>query len=329
MQARNAANIFRYREDSRGHYESYFQRANHPTRPRAFWIRYTMFSPKGRPDATVGELWAIYFDGELGQISAAKQVVPWALCRFSKENLDVRIGDSTLNPDNLSGSAAGTKHRLSWTLTYLSPERPLLLLPDRLYETSLPKAKALVGSPQARFSGELVVNGRLITIQDWVGSQNHNWGEKHTDRYAWGQVAGFDGAPDVFLECATASIRVGPLFTPPMSPVVLRIGAEEFRFSTIRGALRAKAEYRPFSWQIRTRDDDGEIDVTFSAKPEEFVALPYDNPPGGQKICLNSKLASCRVRLHLNGRASYSFETLHRGAFEILGDASAPGVTAL
>src|SRR3954466_7386153 len=105
MQARNAANAFRYREDSRGHYESYFQRANHPTRPLAFWIRYTVFSPKGRPEATVGELWAVYFDGELGQIAAAKQVVPWASCQFSLGTLNARIGDSSLSPDALSGSA--------------------------------------------------------------------------------------------------------------------------------------------------------------------------------------------------------------------------------
>ncbi len=35
--------------DAGGHYESYFQRANHPSRPLAFWIRYTVFSPAGRP----------------------------------------------------------------------------------------------------------------------------------------------------------------------------------------------------------------------------------------------------------------------------------------
>jgi hypothetical protein len=39
-----------------GHYESYFVRANHPTRPLAFWIRYTLFSPKQHPENALGEL---------------------------------------------------------------------------------------------------------------------------------------------------------------------------------------------------------------------------------------------------------------------------------
>ena len=48
-----------------GHYESWFQRANDPGGRRAFWIRYTIFAPKGRPDDAVGELWAIAFDREV------------------------------------------------------------------------------------------------------------------------------------------------------------------------------------------------------------------------------------------------------------------------
>jgi hypothetical protein len=46
-----------------------------------------------------------------------------------------------------------------------------------------------------------------------VGSQNHNWGSRHTDHYAWGQVAGFDDDPDAFLELSTARVRVGPLIS--------------------------------------------------------------------------------------------------------------------
>jgi len=62
--AREQANWARYQPgQAAGHYESFFQRANHPTRPMAFWIRYTIFSPQNHPENAVGELWAIYFDG--------------------------------------------------------------------------------------------------------------------------------------------------------------------------------------------------------------------------------------------------------------------------
>ena len=44
-----------------GHYESWFLRANHPHKPQAFWIRYTLFVPADDRPA-LGELWAIWFD---------------------------------------------------------------------------------------------------------------------------------------------------------------------------------------------------------------------------------------------------------------------------
>lgn len=58
-------NHARFEPGSRcGFYESYFQRANHPSRPLAFWIRYTLFAPRDRPHDAIGELRAIWFDGE-------------------------------------------------------------------------------------------------------------------------------------------------------------------------------------------------------------------------------------------------------------------------
>jgi hypothetical protein len=329
MHPRDAANALRYRADDKGHYESYFQRSNHPSRPLAFWIRYTIFSPRGRPDAAVGELWAVFFDGESRQISAAKQVVPWSSCRFATETLNAQIGEATLDTGSLSGSAQGSRHRISWQLDYTSPEAPLFLLPSRMYEAGFPKAKALVGSPFACFRGQVTVDGQIISVDDWVGSQNHNWGEKHTDRYAWGQVAGFDDAPDVFLECATASVRIGPLYTPRMSPVVLRLGNEELRFSALWTALRARAQYAPFSWKIRTRNEHGRLTLEFEGQASDFVALPYDNPPGGQKICLNSKLSACRLRLERPRHPPLELRTERRAAFEILTDQSEPSVTTL
>ncbi len=330
MRHRDAVNAYRYRPDSPGHYESYFQRANHPQRPLAFWIRYTVFVPKNRPEAAVGELWAIYFDGERGgTIAAAKQVVPLGACSFSNSGLKAQIGSSSLDDSSLVGSAQGAQHQLSWNLRYHSDAAPLLLFPERLYETRLPKAKTLVGSPFAHFHGELNVNGASIAIDDWVGSQNHNWGSRHTDQYAWGQVAGFDHAPDVFLECATARVKLGPVLSPRMSPAVVRIGAREIRFATVLQSLRAEARYGRFHWSLKTQSPEAQLEAEFDAPAASFIALPYDNPPGGQKICLNSKLAGCRMRLRFQDGTQLSFSTRHRAAFEILGDEAAPNVVGL
>jgi len=310
----------RYQRQEQGHYESWFQRANHPTRPLAFWIRYTIFSPKGRPEDAVGELWAIYFDGETNQHVAIKQVVPIDRCAFSRKGLDHSIDESRLDSSRLEGEARGQGHEIRWSLSYRSPAPPLLLLPEPLYRGSFPKAKSLVGSPLAVFSGSLEVNGERIEIEEWVGSQNHNWGERHTDRYAWGQVAGFDDAPDAFLEIGTARLKLGPLWSPWMTVMVLRLGEEEIRLTGIPQSLRARGRYDYFCWRFASSLGGTSITGAITATRNDFVGLPYDNPPGGVKTCLNSKIASCHLTLRRRGRHPLVLHTSGRAAFEILTD---------
>jgi hypothetical protein len=307
-----------------GHYESWFQRANDASGRRAFWIRYTIFAPRGRPDDAVGELWAIVFDREAARIVAVKQVHPIAACAFARDRLDVAIGAARLDDGVLHGAAAWHGHTIAWDLRYAGGQAPLLFLPERLYAAPVPKAKTLVGRPLARFTGTLTIDGEPLAIDDWVGSQNHNWGRRHTDRYAWGQVAGFDEAPDAFLECSTARIKIGPLMTPRLSPVMLRLGGETLAWNGLARAIRARGHYAPYDWRIETSGTAGDIAISIRAAAADFVALRYDNPPGGVKICLNSKIARCELTLRRRGTTTVLHSS--RAAFEILDDTAPPGV---
>jgi hypothetical protein len=327
MNARASWNRCRYVEgDARGHYESYFQRANHPERPLAFWIRYTVFSPKGRPGDAVGELWAIYFDGEREHVTAVKEVVPIRDCGFQKQGLDVRIGNAVLTDGQLKGGARSGDTTLQWDLRYRGDEPPLLLLPESFYARGFPKAKALVGTPSAVFDGVVSVNGAAIDVRGWVGSQNHNWGSKHTDSYAWGQVAGFDDARDVFLECSTARLKLGPFWTPPLTLVVLRLDGEEIRLNSLAQAFRARGDFDFGSWRFESRGRDVCVRGTIHAPKSLFVGLTYGNPPGGTKTCLNTKLAACELTVERAGHTPRTLTTKHRAAFEILTDRQDHGV---
>jgi hypothetical protein len=325
--SRESWNGARYRRgQATGHYESWFQRANDAAGKRAFWIRYTIFAPHGRPDDAVGELWAIAFDRGRGApaIVAVKQVHPIAGCAFATDRLDVAIGAARLTDEALHGSATSGGHTVAWDLRMTEGQPPLLLLPERLYAAAIPRAKALVGRPLARFSGTVTVDGDPLAIDGWTGSQNHNWGSQHTDRYAWGQVAGFDEAPDAFLECSTARLKLGPVWTPAMSPVVLRLDGQTLAWNGLYRAIRARGHYTGTDWRIETDGPDGALEVALHAAPADFVALRYANPPGGAKICLNSKIARCELTLARGGATRVLRST--RAAFEILDDEAPAGV---
>ncbi len=320
-------NFTRYRGQPEGHYESFFLRANHPHRPQAFWIRYTIFSPKGRPGDAIGELWAIFFDAGQNRHAVAKQEFRFTGCNFDASSFRVRVGKATLEPNRLEGTIAGQHHSLAWDLKFAGASPPVLLLPLALYQGRFPAAKSVVSLPMASFSGTLTVDGKPIEIADWVGSQNHNWGSRHTDLYAWGQVAGFDNQPDSFLEVATARLRLGPFWTPPISPMVLRHRGREYAFTRLGQAVRARGKFDYFVWEFASRNKDAEIAATISAPREAFVGLRYYNPPGGIKHCLNSKIAGCTLRLtdRRTGKTEV-LETKNRAAFEILTDDAKHGV---
>ncbi len=308
-----------------GHYESWFVRANHPTRPLALWIRYTLFrAADARP--ALGEVWAIWFDGEQQRTVAAKQEFPLSDCRFATDSMAVNAGDNQLRPGQLSGQLQHREQSLQWDLYYDDGEDTLLFLPESFYRRPLPKAKSLVSRPMIRLHGALNVNGETIRLDGWRGSENHNWGSQHTDRYAWGQVAGFDDAPEAFLECATAQIKLGPLYSPRLSIAALSLDGQRFLFNQLGTALKARARYRPFQWTLDTANRDAQLQIRMETSKERVAALTYYNPPGGNKICLNSKLATVTATLKQTGKPERVLRSRHGGAFEILTDTLPAGM---
>jgi hypothetical protein len=175
--------------------------------------------------------------------------VPLDECRFDTTSFHVQVAGAVLDDHQLRGRAGD----IAWELEYEGDEPPLYLLPAKLYRGGFPKAKSLVARPLARFRGHLDVAGQRLDVDGWLGSQNHNWGSRHTDRYAFGQVAGFDNAPGSFLEVATARNRIGPLWTPNITPLVLRHRGREHALNSVRQGLRARADRRGPGVVVRER----------------------------------------------------------------------------
>lgn len=316
-------NFTQYRGGQTGFYESYFLRANHPSEAKAFWIRYTVYSPKGAPENALAELWGIWFDGDTGKHIALKSEQPLSRSRFSNTHFDIDFITATLRDRHAAGSIKTEKGTMAWNLEFHSPEQPVFLFPLSSYDLPFPKAKSLVSLPMARFNGTITVNGIQQDISDWTGSQNHNWGEKHTDHYAWGQVAGFDNAPDSFLEVGSGQLKLfGSVMTPFLTPVVLRHEGREYALNSWGHILRSKADLNYFEWHFSAEDARLKLEGVFRATAKDFVGLTYYNPPGGNKCCLNSKLAFCEIQVTEKSRVGLNFtlSTKHRAAFEILTD---------
>lgn len=312
---------------SGGHYESYFMRANDAATGRAFWIRYTIFQSEKNANtkAPMGELWAVYFDKGKMPI-AAKSEIPLSAISYSNTNFNLNFDGATLNDYALKGSAGNLgPNRIEWNMSLqrmpdAKDTNPILPLPLSAYDLPVPRAKLLVSQPFVMFKGTLTINGKTIAIADWQGSQNHNWGSRHTDEYAWGQVAGFDGAPDSFLEVASAKMQLGFFTTPYLTPIVVRHEGKEYALNGYWQSIRNKATVDYFDWKFWGENDALKIEGHIHADGKDVVALRYYNPPGDSKACLNTKVATCSLAVQEKGRLGLTFEltTKNRAAFEIL-----------
>jgi hypothetical protein len=173
----------------------------------------------------------------------------------------------------------------------------------------------------------MTVNGEALEIDDWVGSQNHNWGVRHTDRYAWGQVCGFDNAQTSFLEVASAQLKIGPIWSPLITLAVLRHAGKKYACNSLLQGIMARGSYDYFAWRFASKTKAARIEGEIRAPREAFVGLRYRNPPGGIKSCLNSKIAECTLRITDTATArTETLRTATRAGFEILTDDTNHGV---
>ena len=305
------------------YYESRYIRANHPELPQALWLRETLLLPTA--GAPAADVWVMIFDPDGAGNRALKEPYPIGSADYLYDNgtdtWTARIGATVLDDRSAEGVVTGGRRSARWDLRITPGGEPKVrLLSDRAYAARFPTAKTTVRHPLARFDGLLELDNLRLALDGWTGSVNHNWGTRHTPAYAYGQVCGFDDAPDTTLEIVTARAALGPVLLPGVTLFVFRHAGQEFAVRSIRGSLQTHGHYRPFTWTFGGRIGDRMIEGEIVAEPSDVIGLTYTDTDGAEKYCYNSAIATCRIQLA--GKAFERTElTAHRRAmFEILGN---------
>jgi hypothetical protein len=318
--------------DKPPYYESRFVRANHPDQAVALWLRETLLLPTvGEP---VADVWVMVFDPEGAGNRALKVGHPIEAADYrygtGADTWTARIGDTTIDDVSARGTVTGDGRSATWGLS-IAPgdEPPVKLLTERGYRAPFPTAKTLVRHPLATFDGYVEVDGARLGLQHWTGSVNHNWGRRHTPAYAFGQVCGFDGAPESTLEIVTAHAAVGPVSLPAATLFVLRHGGSEFAARSILAARRTHGRYRPFSWSFGGRVGDVTMEGEITAESSDVIGLTYFDTGGATKYCYNPALATCRIWLSGNVSGNGELVASRRTMFEIVSPEPLAGVPLL
>lgn len=314
---------------ARGHVESHFLKAVAPDGQRAIWVKHTLLRPKAPENAGVAEVWAIAFTRDNGPVAAAKSVFPLADARFEDGPFDYSIGPSRLTAETAEGRAASSGHEITWSLDLesLVPEfRPFPLA--SMYDGPFPRQKALTPVPSARVNGEFTIDGDLWTIDGWRGMQGHNWGEGHSERYAWvhcnafqagdgngsGKGPALEKPDETWLEVMTGRVRVGGVLLPWLTVGALCLDGEIHSFNGARALTSRNLTVTTTRYRTTLRRGLHRLDLDVATTPAAMAGLHYENPDGSMTHCLNSKLAEGTVTLSAPGRPT---RTLYSDAFAL------------
>lgn len=308
--------------DRGGHVESFFLKANDPDTDRALWLKLTIYSPLGGVP-TVGEAWAVIFDGDEGHV-AAKETYPIADMSPGPGGVGLALKECSLDP----GHTTGLVHtpdgaELRWDLEYDATRSPLYLLPmEWMYTAPFPKFKTLTPTADSRFQGFIEVGDRRFEVTDWPGMQGHNWGRAHAERYAWAHCNVFDDPGDsshegAIFEGFSARIKLGPITTPFLTLVKLVHRGITYDFTDVMCWLRASSQLDHTAWDFVCVKGRQRLIGSLWTTPDRMVGLTYRNPNGDITHCLNSKIAHCELRLMEDGASRIRLRSTAKAALEV------------
>jgi hypothetical protein len=310
-----------------GHVESWFLRANHPSRPLAIWLKVTILAPLEGPP--VAESWVIWFDGEAQRTQARRFTEPLAAAslegaRLSTSRVALQLGAQVGVEGRFEAGADGPAIAVSLACSTLgaTPSGPLTPYPGALVRAALPRNKLVTPFPSLRAHGRLELGAQSIVVDGWLAMQGHNWGPAHPFDYAWGHCE-FPGEQTV-VEGFTGRIQVAGRTSPQLSALVVHRAGRTWRFDRLFDTWRQRASYDGTRWSVSLLGPDGEATLQLNAEGRPQVCLGYDNPDGQRSYCVNTKLAHATLTVRPADGASFTCVSEHGGALEFLSRAADP-----
>src|SRR4051794_19411370 len=274
--------VFPHVAEKRGHYESFYLRACHPSELLGIWIRHTVHKRPGA--APHGSVWFTLWDPlpHAAKVTVDDLSVPrdgW-----------IRVADSVFEPGRAVGSALGA----SWDLGFEPEAPPFRHLPaEWMYRAPIPRTKTESPAPAARFSGTVTVDGRSVAVDAWPGMVGHNWGAEHAERWIWMHGIAFDGdgAGD-WIDAAIGRVKLGPLTTPWIGNGCLSVGGRSYRLGGKARSVRESPERCEFALGGKGVSVTGEL----SAPHDRLGGWGYAGPGGGEDNTPKFSIAGERPR---------------------------------
>jgi hypothetical protein len=301
-----------YKPGSKKHLESFFIKLNEPNGQRALWLRWTIFAEPGL--APRAECWGIAFERGRRPRAVKRSMILDASMIRSPLLLD--FGGMRFDGRHAVGEIVGPNVSLSWQFDLDPRIEALQPYPyNWMYRGKLPEQKVTSPIPDASVRGVVHVDGERWDVSGWRGMQGHNWGTRHTYRYAWCQATGFNGHEDLVFEGGSGRLFKAGMELPWITMVYLFIDGRWERFDRPASIMAARASVSVMRWSFETRSERYQVRGVAHTSTDQAVGLHYGNPDGSITYCLNSKLAD--LTLEIDGPSGSRTFSTSRAALEL------------
>lgn len=292
-----ADNLCRWNGRSANHYEVWFLTLNHVASQRGFWFRYTLESPAGREPRAA--LWAAVFNRRNPELNIGLKR-EYAIDHFAfegREDFSLRISDGLFSASRARGSVDSDDHSIAWDLSFLPNSKTHHHVTSAIIRLARPSSFVCSPNLDTRYSGTVVIDGQEFLLEDEPGCQSHLWGRKHVNEWVWVHSNAFENHPGtVFEGLAARQRRAGRTF-PPIQSLYLRHRGQEHRFVRLRLAEQWQHKLGVGFWSFSAMNRNIYIEGSAQCRLRDMMQVEYADPDGERLYCINSEVASMKIRL--------------------------------
>ena len=298
MRSSEEGNRVRWRGEP-GFFEIWFLVVFDPAAPRAWWLRYTTFSPApGQPGAPRATVWAAAFDARAPTPArAGKRILPLDAYEASSHGpFRVRLGDTEITNASASGTCAVGGRALAWDLRFTPAAHEAVRAPELLHRVALP-TNVSHANDGILVEGWVAIDGVRVALAGAPAVQKHIWGTRRVEELAWLYCPSFAGSPDARLEATWARVR--RTGGPPALTTLWAQTAEALHDRCGLPALARNGLERLGPTRLRWRSSGPfrRIQATAWCEPATLAGWVYRDPSGFDLHIAQSDVSSCTLEL--------------------------------
>ncbi|HVW28017.1 MAG TPA: hypothetical protein VHC69_21790 [Polyangiaceae bacterium] len=299
MTTNDGANRPRFRGQP-GFFEIWFLVLFEPSNGRAYWLRYTTFSPAlsagGDFRATV---WAAAFDAHgTAPAKFVKAVYPESA--YQALPAGIRIGNSELGNGHCRGEVRGD-HTFAWELTFSTASPPRHRGPWFMHHRMPLPTRVIHVHDSVQFRGHIIVDGERRAVEGAPGLQKHIWGTRRVEELLWLYCAAFREDPDARVEATAVRARrelSAGVEMPWLTPIALRTAGDDLGFHGTLHTLRNDVVVeRPCALTFRGGGLLRKLELRAACDPRTLAGYVYRDPSGWDAYVAQSDVASCEADL--------------------------------